>query len=1196
MIHQRYRAFMRLFLLVCGLLSGLMPPCDSNAVEPAVRPLTERLITIGCELNYPPYETIDENGNADGFSIDLIKAVAAEMDLKLRFVIGPWIALKTSLEQGQIDALPTVAYSQERDLLLDFSTPYIISHAVIFTRKNAGSLGSHESLRGKELIVMRGDSTHEYAVSSQMSDRLILTDSFEEAFTLLASGHHDAVIAPELVGLLLLEKLHIDNIRHIQGHLDAYGRGYAFAVHQGDSELLANLNRGLDLVKASGEYSRIYDKWFGSTIPREGRYAGLMQNALLGLASLALLLLVITVWNSQLRNKVREKTSDLQRSELRFTRFIERAPVPMCHIDQAGCISYFNKRFATTFGYSLEDIPTLNAWWQLACPDETYRSRVLATWDEAVRRASEAGTDIESVDYNITCKSGEVRIIEISGTTVGDSLLASFYDRTAAKQIEDRLRAGEKRFSTIFSQAGIGLALTGLDGRWLKVNATLCNTLGYSSDELMQLTFQDITHPDDLDADLHLLHRTLAGSISTYTIEKRYFRKDGQMLWANLSVSLVRDESGEPEYFVSSIEDISERVRTSERLVHDEKILRALFQSVSDYALVLEIQDDGPPLIADANHAALVKHGYTRDELIGQPITLIDKHSSIDSMNTILAKILQGGTVRFEVMHSCKNGSTFYADVAAQLIQGEGTAKFFAIERDITERKQAQARIEILSQAIMQSGEAMTITDAGARIGFVNPAFTELTGYSEEEVLGKLPSILKSGNQNQAFYKAMWESLIRGEVWQGKVVNRKKSGEFYPAMLTISPVKNSDGDITNYIGLQQDLQSYEELEAQFHQAQKMAAIGTLVGGIAHNFNNDLAGITGNIYLAKRRLKADPDTIGKLEQAEKIAFSAAETIQQLLTFSRKGMVQMHSLSIAAFLKEAAKLHRASLPENIALQLDVKDKDMRINGDINQLQQMLMNLVTNAFDAMQSTEHPSIRIVLRRFMASEAFATRHELAASGAYAHIMVSDNGCGIPPDHMQHIFEPFYTTKEIGRGTGLGLAMVYGAVRMHGGAVDIESSAQGTSVHIFLPVVLSVESGMPIHLHGEVAQGSGETILLVDDNEMVLQTGRELLEDIGYRVLTADDGLSAIEVYRAHPHDIDLLILDVVMPRMGGVDALQAIREINPQARAIFASGYDKLRSQADDIHDTLISKPFSVGKLSRAIRQTLSGEAGDID
>jgi len=643
-------------------------------------------------------------------------------------------------------------------------------------------------------------------------------------------------------------------------------------------------------------------------------------------------------------------------------------------------------------------------------------------------------------------------------------------------------------------------------------------------------------------------------------------------------------------------------METENLLSQTKKMAAELKESEAQYIDLYEHSPDmycsvsaDTALVITCNQTLANKLGYAKEEIIGHPIFDIYHPDCMpDVEKAFKVFITKGEVINRELQLKCKDGNRIDVILNVTAVRDDNGNIIHSRSswRDISDRKQAEIKLRKLSQAVIQSGEAIAITDAQGCIEYVNPAFSAITGYAEHEALGQNPRILKSGTQSASFYKKMWSTLTKGHPWQGKVVNKKKSGEFYPAMLTISPIKNDTGEITNFIGLQQDLQPYEILEAQFHQAQKMEAIGTLVGGIAHNFNNDLAAIAGNIYLAKKRLADHPDVVQRLENVERISFSAAGTIQQLLTFSRKGIVQTHPLPLTSFLKETIKMQRASLPENISLEQQIGDADLHVNGDINQLQQVLMNLLTNAFDAVHEHDHPSICIRLERFHADAAFHKQHEEADEENYACISVTDNGTGIEDNQMEHIFEPFFTTKELGKGTGLGLAMVYGAVKMHGGVIDITSSPAGTSVKIYLPLLQSDQIAEMDEQHDEIEPGHGETILLVDDNAMVQETGRDLLNSLGYKVLTANDGLTAIEQYREHGNDIDMLLLDVVMPNLGGVEALQTIREINPKAKAVFATGYDKLRTQADDITEIIITKPFTVSKLSQAIRKTLEKDS----
>jgi len=642
-----------------------------------------------------------------------------------------------------------------------------------------------------------------------------------------------------------------------------------------------------------------------------------------------------------MKHNIQLREAELKESESRFRRLVQQIPIPLAYVTKAGEFEFLNDRFVKTFGYNQKDLPTIEQWWKLAYPDEEYRRWVLDSWDSSTTKAMTLKEEIQPAEYNVTCKNGDVRIIEIAGVFLGDDLLATCID--------------------------------------------------------------------------------------------------------------------------------------------------------------------------------------------------------------------------------------------------------------LTERKQAEERVRRYSQAMEQSGEGIVITDKQGVIEHINPAFTQVTGYGEEAI-GKKTSLLKSGSQDNAFYERMWETLIYGQTWQGKVINKKKSGELYPAMLTISPIRNDEGKTTNYIGIQQNLEKFEELEQQFHQSQKMEAIGTLVGGIAHDFNNTLAGITGNLYLAKKAANSLPDVVHRLDSVEKLSFSAAAMIQQLLAFSRKSVVEMNPLSIASFLKETIKLNQVSLPESIDFQMQVSTRDMQVKGDINQLQQVLMNLINNAYDAVQSQKKPCIRIELECVHADNNFIDQHEDSKKGDYACISVIDNGSGIKAEHLEHIFEPFFTTKDPGKGTGLGMAMVYGAVKTHDGLIDVKSTQgeqNGTSVQIYLPLIDSNQRSDMGDTHDDVINGHGETILLVDDNSTVLETGRDVLEGLGYKVLTAEDGLLAIETYQSHQDEIDLIILDVVMPKLGGVEALKVMKSFNPAVKAMYATGYDRLSSLQIRSHAALekvISKPFAVSQLSQLIREVLEG------
>lgn len=506
--------------------------------------------------------------------------------------------------------------------------------------------------------------------------------------------------------------------------------------------------------------------------------------------------------------------------------------------------------------------------------------------------------------------------------------------------------------------------------------------------------------------------------------------------------------------------------------------------------------------------------------------------------------------------------------------------------------QQAEEDIHILSSSVEQASEGILITDREGIIKYANPAFTRLSGYSKAEVVGKRPSLFKSDLHDSRYYEKMWADISSGKPWQDRIVNLKKDGSSYPAMLSIAPIKNREGEITHYVGSQQDLREYEHLEEQFHQAQKMEAIGTLVGGIAHDFNNTLAGITGNLYLAKKSISDSPKTVQRLETIEALSYGTAAMIQQLLAFVRKDVKTFHPLTISSFIKETVKMHRVSIPENIRLICNVRDTDAQVKGDINQLQQVIMNLLNNARDAVEASEDPTITIELNVFEADSRFLNKHPDLTSGSFATISVSDNGCGIKQGNIEHIFDPFFSTKDVGKGTGLGLSMAIGAIHSHNGVIEVDTKVGcGTTMKIYLPLIHADDEKAEVVFDQDVVLGNGETILLVDDESTVVETGKAVLKSLGYKVMSASDGLEATATYREHQDRIDLLLMDVVMPNMSGVAAAEEIRKISPQAKIIFVTGYDRtstLNGANSIAHEVVIAKPYTTSEISRLIRKIL--------
>ncbi|UCC73783.1 MAG: PAS domain S-box protein [Gemmatimonadota bacterium] len=520
---------------------------------------------------------------------------------------------------------------------------------------------------------------------------------------------------------------------------------------------------------------------------------------------------------------------------------------------------------------------------------------------------------------------------------------------------------------------------------------------------------------------------------------------------------------------------------------------------------------------------------------------------------------------------------------------------------DMSERRRAEQASKLLATAVEQGAEAILITDLDGTIQYVNPSFERITGYSREDAVGKTPAILKSGKHDNAFYREMWKTLARGDVWTGHFINRRKDGTLYRQEATISPVRDASGTIVSYVSAARDATREVELEEQLRQSQKMEAIGQLAGGIAHDFNNLLTAIMGNSELLLSRLAPDDPRRADLEEIREAGVRAAGLTRQLLAFSRRQVLEPVVLNLNEVVANVSKMIQRVIGEQVEL-VTVLDADLGlVNADPGQVEQVVLNLAVNARDAMPEGG----RLVIETANADldEEYVGSHAPVESGSYVMLAVSDSGAGMNEETRTRIFEPFFTTKESGKGTGLGLSTVYGIVKQSNGYIWVYSEmGQGTTFKVYLPRVDSPvervgDAGLAASGSAQLSFVGDETALLVEDDDAVRTVVRRTLEGNGYNVIETRSAGEAVLLAEEYASTIDFLITDLIMPETSGRDLAQTISALRPGIKVLYMSGYSDNAVQRHGMVSSdmeFIAKPFTQDKLLEKIRQVLATRSTD--
>jgi PAS domain S-box-containing protein len=623
-------------------------------------------------------------------------------------------------------------------------------------------------------------------------------------------------------------------------------------------------------------------------------------------------------------------------------------------------------------------------------------------------------------------------------------------------------------------------------------------------------------------------------------------------------------------------------------LQDSEKRYRRLFESAKDGILILDA-DTGK--VVDVNPFLMQLLGYSYDALYGKYIWEIGVFKDIAASKEAFRTLQDNEYIRYddlplETLDSRPIAVEFVSNV--YLVDDHKVIQCNI--RDITARKRADAERKQLMAAFEQVAEVVVMTDAQGIIQFVNPAFEQTTGYAREEVIGRNPRILNSGVQDEPFYHNLWDTISSGQIWGGRMVNKRKDGTLYTEESTISPVRDTSGLIVNYVAVKRDITGHLRLAAQFRQAQKMEAVGLLAGGVAHDFNNILSVILGYSEMALKKVDPAQPLHADLAEIYKAAIRSADITRQLLAFARKQTIVPVVLDLNRNVEAMLRMLQRFIGEDIDLAWLPEAGLWPVKMDPAQIDQILANLCVNARDAIADVG--KVIIETGNAVFNETYCAQYSGYLAGEYVLLAVSDDGRGMDKEILDHIFEPFFTSKDAGQGTGLGLSTVYGIVKQNGGFINVYSEpGKGTTFKIYLPRYAGDAVDTRLESPSETPLGLGETILVVEDDSALLTMDEMILGELGYRVLTAAKPGEAIRLAEEFAGEIQLVVTDIIMPEMNGRDLAERMQSLYPGTKILFMSGYTADVIAHRGVLDkgvNFIQKPFSIKDMAVKVREAL--------
>ncbi|MBN2727334.1 PAS domain S-box protein [Candidatus Mcinerneyibacteriota bacterium] len=880
----------------------------------------------------------------------------------------------------------------------------------------------------------------------------------------------------------------------------------------------------------------------------------------------------------------------LEESEELFRTLAVSTPVAVMLYQEDKWV-YVNPVSEKITGYSRDELQRMN-FWSIVHPD--FKELV-----QGRGRKRQQGEDAPTgYEFKIIRKDGTERWVRLAGTTCvykgKKAGLISVIDVTDFKLAEEKINEERDKAQAYLDVADVMMLALDREGRVVMVNPKGCRVLERSEEEILGKVWIDEFVPGaykgetrslfhDLMADKNKDVRYHENFILTGTGKLRY------IAWRNAP---LYDEKGEKKGILSSGTDITEKQKMEETLRESEEQFRLFFHSAADGMLIHT--PAGKTL--QVNDAFCERMGYSREEMLAMGPAQFDAPAYAERVSERIEDLIKEGHLIFETEHITKEGRPVPTEVNARLINFRGEQAILSIARDITRRKateEALRRREADLRTILNSiGDAVIALDTQGNIQEMNPVGEKILGLSADEARGKpARAVLRFMNEElDGSLLAPDEADRRQKIrLPSASLLRTPDGKERRVSLSIAPIRDEKGVVTGTVVVFRDMTEQYVLEQQLRQSQKLDSIGLLAGGIAHDFNNMLAGIMGSADLLVMKVGKDRDLKRNLNMIVDTARRASALTQKLLDFSRKGKVESTPVNIHLILKDAIQILERSLDRRIEIKMDFKANLSTVIGDPAQLQNAFLNLGINARDALP--EGGIVSFTTKDCYLDESFCRESSFDLKpGPFVCVEVRDNGEGMAPEIQEHIFEPFFTTKGVGKGTGLGLAAVYGSVKDHNGMVMCESTpGAGSLFRIYLPAE-STPIRKSSREHGDLTV-QDKTVLIIEDDHVVRAIASEVLSGLGYRVFEASDGDEGLQAYREKREEIDVILLDMVMPKMNGREVFEELLKLDPHIKVVFSSGFSHDRG----FHELMekgargfIQKPYRRQELGRALKEAL--------